>query len=229
LNQIGLSREFIEAAPIIRAEAAPTRHEEGEAKARDERTRLKSERGMILQQHLNRIHRATWILSGVGALLLVLVVVLMAVSVQISRGLSESRQIAERLEHLEKFESRITNRLDNFNSGIQSLIGKTNDAIYNVRSEVEHTAKTARDASADVKAVADQLQMRMNAMAWQGQDGSDDVQLPPSPVRRSVPRMSGDVAETTAPAALSSALQTPSAAFRRIINPDGSTTYQKVR
>jgi len=227
VNQIGHQREFIEAAPIIRAEAEPVRHEA--AGVRDEWTQRKSERGVILQRHLDRIHKAIWILSGVGVVLLVLVVVLIATSLQISRGLSESRQIAERLEHLEKFESRITNRLDSFNSGIQALIGKTNDAIYNVRSEVEHTARTARDASADVKAVADQLQMRMNAMAWQGQDGSDDMQQLPSPIRRSVPRVSGDVVETTAPAALSSALQAPSAAFRRIINSDGSTTYQKVR
>ncbi|MGB3901066.1 MAG: hypothetical protein WA973_21185 [Mesorhizobium sp.] len=227
MNQIGHPREFIEAAPIIRAEAEPVRHEE--ARVRDEWTQRKSERGVILQRHLDRIHKATWILSGVGVVLLVLVVVLIATSLQISRGLSESRQIAERLQRLEQFENRITNRLDSFNAGVQSLIGKTNDAIYNVRSEVEHTAKTARDASADVKVVADQLQMRMNAMAWQGQDGGDDMQLPPSPVRRSVPRPSDGLGETRAPAALSSALQAPSTAFRRIVNPDGSTTYQKVR
>jgi type II secretory pathway pseudopilin PulG len=226
VNQIGHPPELIEAAPADRVEVEPVTRDEEEARARDERIRRAAERGAILQRHLDRIHKSTWILSGVGAVLLVVVVVLMAVSVQISRGLSESRQIAQRLERLEQFESRITDRLDSFNVGVQSLIGKTNDAIYNVRDEVEQTAKAARDASADIKAVADQLQMRMNSMAWQGADG-EDGQPPPSPVRRSVPRVSDGAPET--PAALSSALQPPSTAFRRIVNADGSTTYQKVR
>jgi hypothetical protein len=224
VNQIGPQREFIEAAPIIRAED-PIAAAATETGLNEERARRTSERTAILQRNFSRIHRATWILSGMSMLLLTLAVALMVMSIQISRALSESRRIAAQLEQLGQFEDRILSRLDTFNAGVQSLIGKTNDAIYNIRGEVEQTAKTVRDASAEIKTTADQMQLRMTGTAWQ-----TDGESPPGPVRRSVQRPPDTAtADQAPPAALPTALATPSMPFRRIVNPDGSTTYQKVR
>jgi hypothetical protein len=225
VNQIRPQHEFVEGAPIIRGEAEPLTRDEVEASERAARAKRVAERTAMLQRNLNRIHKATWALSGVAALLLVLAVALIIVSVRISSALSESRQIAQQLDHLEQFESRILGRLDSFNAGVQSLIGKTNDAIYNVRDEVEQTAKAARDASEDIKATASQLQSHTTGVVW---PDAGNGQPPVSPVRRSVPRLADAVAET-APAMSLATPEKPSMAFRRIINPDGSTTYQTVR
>lgn len=163
-----------------------------------------------------KIKRATWLLSGLTATLVLVSVVLVATSIQMWRARSEVQAIEQRLATLEAFETRIVGRLDSFNAGIQNLIGKTNDVFYKTRAQVEETATVSRTAAGEIATSLTELQDMVTNMQ------SQPIAPVEQPVRRRAPGAGQAVAQ---PAVMPPA----SKAFERIVNSDGSTTYRHMR
>jgi hypothetical protein len=182
----------------------------------------KEERTRMLDLQLRRIRNATWILGGTVAVLAGFAVILMIFAVKLSDGLAQSREVTEKLQRVDEFERRIVARLDSFNAGVQSLIEKTNGGVYNIRSEVEELTKANREAATSIRSTAAELQARVQSMGG-GSELTEDIA--PQPVYRSV---SGGASPQPS-AAVTEAVASGAANFRRITNPDGTTTYQKVR
>jgi len=181
----------------------------------------KEERTRLLDLQLKRIRLATWVLGGSAAVLSGFAIVLMIFAVKLSNGLAESREVTEKLQRVDEFERRIVARLDSFNAGVQALIEKTNGGVYNIRSEVEELTKANREAATSIRSTAAELQARVQSMGG----GSEMMASEPEPVVRSVSRGAGLAPES--PVTDASAPASPN--FKRILNADGTTTYQKVR
>lgn len=180
----------------------------------------------------SRARRALWILSALYAAAVAVCVLLLLASIYTWRGMAEMRETAARIDQIADFERRINERLNGFNAGVQAMIDETNSRISTIRSEIESAAVSSREATAQLKALTDQLQLRLDSMRWESARADDgdgtDAAPPPREVRRSVPFRQPEAEAKNAPAAAKPQV-TASPAFRRSIAPDGSVRYEKVR
>jgi hypothetical protein len=171
------------------------------------------------------MRRAVRVLSGLTLALTVVSVILFVATLYTWKAISQVRDLERKIDDIGVFEKRISNRLDLFNTGIQSQIEKTNSRISSIQVQLDKSISDNRDALTRLDAAAAQLTRRINAYPPAGSLGEANTDQPASlPVQRSVPGRS----QTT-----SGAVDVPAhagqAGFRRIIEPNGSVKYEKIR
>lgn len=152
-------------------------------------------------------------------------VLVLGASVQTWRSTSRMAQLTERIDRIEEFETRIIDKLNLFNTGIQALIQELDGEVAALRREVEARGTTGPEAAERLDAAIRRLDLLAESLSAP----LPVVEAPAvaTPVRRSVTRPAPPSAEP--PAGNARSLPPPSFRFRRIEGADGSVTYEKVR
>lgn len=130
---------------------------------------------------------------------------------------AKSEEIAQSVQEIEQFEKRVSERLDVFNAGIQTLIQDSNNRIFALENTMRKSEGQQKELIDDLRRLADALEQRVFTGATSNVlPESSQAPAVSQPAVRSVNRSRSD----------SNANPTPG--FRRIDNGDGSVSYEKI-
>jgi len=174
---------------------------------------------------LHKMRRAVRLLWALALASMAVCAVLLVATFYTWNAISQVRDLERRIEEIGLFEKRISNRLELFNTGIQSRLEKTNSRISNIQSELDKSISDNRKALTGLNAAAAQLGKQIPAYSPAGSFGEVGANQPAAlPVQRSVPGQ----AQTTS-GSDDAPVDAGQAGFRRIIEPNGSVKYEKIR
>jgi len=172
-----------------------------------------------------KMRRSVQLLGGLTLASMAVSAILIVATLYTWKAISQVRELERKIEDIGLFEKRLSSRLDLFNTGIQSQIEKTNSRLSGIQSELDKSVSDNRNALARLEAAAAQLGRRMTALPAAGAFGEDGANQPAAlPVQRSAP---GQPQATNGGEGV--AVDAGQAGFRRIIEPNGSVKYEKIR
>lgn len=130
---------------------------------------------------------------------------------------SKSEKIVEKLQEIDKFEKRLSERLDVFNGGIQNLIQDSNSRISVLENTMRKSESQQKELIGDLRRLANELEASVfSGAASNALPVARQAPVGSQPAVRSVNRSRSD------------ANANPTPGFRRIDNGDGSVSYEKI-